>query len=193
MKDIIEDTIAKQIESCRELLKIFQNERQLYLETQQVGITEVMRILGRKKELVEIFDKQHTLLIKLKNNGGAASPEEKLRRKGLMSQLASLIEQLLVIDHENEKMLRENICCRNIPAPQPHASPAPAPVRETELKPRPHLQRQLPFVPNLRPAAAASAMADSGVSQRGQGTVARHLIKQYARGGMNLNPDSKYA
>ena len=148
------DVIRKQIESCRELLKIFQNERQLYLDRPNINLDDVTRILCRKKQLVEIFDQQQQVIRDFKAQAAVNnSPED----KELMRELGSILEQLLVIDHENEKLLRHCLSTRNPMAAAVSAaadeekSVASAANDNAMLRTRPALQRQLPFVPGARP------------------------------------------
>jgi len=152
------EVIRKQIESCRELLKIFQNERQLYLDRPNINLDDVTRILCRKKQLVEIFDQQQQFIRDFKNQAQSSGDSDD---KELMRELGSVLEQLLVIDHENEKLLRHCLSTRN-----PMAAAVSAVEAEDKAfsqnagnfsaRTRPALQRQLPFVPGARPAVQPS-------------------------------------
>ena len=206
--------IKKQIGNCSRLLEVFQNERQLYHNKQQVGIAEVMQILERKKTIVEIFDKQHVIVKELRENSVGASPAIQAEHKEMMRELSSILEQLLVIDHENEKLLRENISSRKV------SDVSSRSVNKSSCRERLALQRQLPFVPGVRlatpdvqsapvkaaaplspvPAMAASvrkaavenASVKVDVVREDERPRARHLIKNYAKARF-LNLTSKYA
>jgi flagellar biosynthesis/type III secretory pathway chaperone len=204
--------IKKQIGNCSRLLEVFQNERQLYRNKQQVGITEVMQILERKKTIVEIFDKQHVIVKELRENSAGAPPAIQAEHKEMMRELSSILEQLLVIDHENEKLLRENISSRKVTE-----APSRPAVQKSSCRERLALQRQLPFVPGVRLASPATETAASRMTvpqnsapvmaasirkatvessvdavREDERPRARHLIKNYAKARF-LNLTSKYA
>ncbi len=207
MKDLTEQ-IKKQISNCSDLLAVFQQERQLYCDKQQVGISEVMQILERKKTLVEVFDTQQSIMKKIReaeNNSDTKNSEQKI----LLRKLSSLLEQLLVIDHENEKLLRENLSCRKV-TQSPVKSESNL-AREPQ-RVRPALQRQLPFIPGnqqaisplfvrtmapaVQPAASVAGFgAESDVNSNTideQHPRPLHQLKNYAKTRlMKLN--SKYA
>lgn len=207
--------IKKQIGNCSRLLEVFQNERQLYRNKQQVGIAEVMQILERKKTIVEIFDKQHVIVKELRENSAGASPAIQAEHKEMMRELSSILEQLLVIDHENEKLLRENMSSRKV-----SGTPSRSMVQKSSCRERLALQRQLPFVPgvrlaapdvqpapvkaaaplspapvmaaSVRKAAVESALVKADAVREDERPRARHLIKNYAKARF-LNLTSKYA
>lgn len=197
--------VSKQIESCRELLKIFQTERQLYIDRPRIDINDVNRILCRKKQLVEIFDHQHQLICDLKEQVAAGqSPAD----KDLMRELGSILEQLLVIDHENEKLLRQCLTTRD-PGNSGNST------ENLSGRQRPALQRQLPFVPGgtrpaapiapplprermeTRPAATAAPVPPPAPAIKADVPVARaggkHLLRQYTSTANLLTLTSKYA
>ncbi len=207
MKELTEQ-IKKQIKNCSDLLAIFQQERQLYCDKQQVGINEVMQILERKKTLVEVFDNQQAIMKKVReseNDSDSKTSEQKV----LLRELGSLLEQLLVIDHENEKLLRENLSCRKV---------TKSPVKGNNLarepqRVRPALQRQLPFIPGSQQRTAVlsqpvSAMApvvqpsakmaefhpesDTKKTTEERHPRALHQLKKYAKTRL-MKLDSKYA
>lgn len=144
-------TIRRQIENCKGLLGIFQDERKTYQEKRHLEPRDIMEILKRKKQIFDMFEEQHS---SLKEMNRSAEADNSMEKKELLSNLSSIIEQLLVIDHENEKLLREQMSSR--PA---ISSGASAFARE-----RPALQRQLPFVPGgqmaFRVMAAQAAVAE---------------------------------
>lgn len=208
--DIIAN-IEEQVKHCRKLLGIFQDERKLYLEKGSIGQQEICEILGRKKMLVEAFENQRQAMLSIEEeNRAAAIPENiKDKRKALVRELAGLLEQLIVIDQENEKMLRNILCSGGSPA---QAQPRQA----VPLRQRPALQRQLPFVPfaeqakplipretpklqavpqtaAVRPAAAAQATQTAQTPSPLQPSVPRSSIRQYMEAGKLLQLSSKYA
>ena len=143
-------TISRQIENCKGLLGIFQDERKTYQEKRHLEPRDIMEILKRKKQIFDVFEEQH---LALKEMHRSAESENSTEKKGLLGDLSSVIEQLLVIDHENEKLLREQMSSR------PAISSGVSFSRE-----RPSLQRQLPFVPGgqnaFRVLAARTAAAE---------------------------------
>jgi flagellar biosynthesis/type III secretory pathway chaperone len=144
----IMENLNDQITSCKKLLKIFQEERTLYRNRSSIGIKEVMDILKRKKLLVEAFGEQQQIMreIKAQEKEQTAPPKEKTRE--LLRELSEVLEQLLVIDQENEKLLRNILSSRDCSSSRFKAS---------SFRARPALQRQLPFVPGGRSQAAAIA------------------------------------
>lgn len=209
--------IRTQIESCRELLNVFQKERQLYNDKDKVGISEVMQILNRKKQIVEIFDKQHRLVKLLQQSATDQSQKDAAEQKTLMRELGSILEQLLVIDHENEKLLRDNITSRKVASRGNVAASTTG--GSSAGRARPALQRQLPFVPGGRgvsafvpntpmtarrttrtaPAAATAAAPKKTAATAAAGndsqirTAGKHLLRRYAQNSQMLNLASKYA
>jgi len=213
------NVIRKQIESCRELLKIFQNERQLYLDRPDINLEDVTRILCRKKQLVEVFDQQQQVIRECKEQNGMVDADN----RELMRELGSILEQLLVIDHENEKLLRHCLSTRNPletamrnKSSEPDSAPSLFREPPTALRARPALQRQLPFVPGSRPMAPAamtagttSETAPAAVLRHDRPavrpepaepaeastvrTAAKHLIRNYVQTAKMFNLSSKYA
>jgi hypothetical protein len=119
-----------------------------------------MNILKRKKQLVESFEKQHNIVCRMNEDNLTLSEQEKFERKALLSDLSAIIEQLLVIDHENEKMLK------NIMSSSGRASSGAGTFRE-----RPALRPCLPFVPGASSASSAQpSPRKTARAGRGQGT-----------------------
>ncbi len=210
--DIISN-IEEQVKHCRKLLGIFQDERKLYLEKGSIGQQEICEILGRKKMLVEAFENQRQAMLSIEEeNRAAAIPENiKDKRKTLVRELAGLLEQLIVIDQENEKMLRNILCSGGAPA-QAQPKQAAMPLRQ-----RPALQRQLPFVPfaeqakplipretpklqpmqsaPVRPTPAQQTVRTTAPAATTplQSSVPKSNIRQYMEAGKLLQLSSKYA
>lgn len=134
------NSIRTQIQNSKNILAVFQDERKTYQDKMQVGVQEVMDILKRKKRLVETFEEQHNIFRKMDETDETLSPEEKAERKNLIRDLSEILEQLLVIDHENEKMLRDIMSSTKSADKMMRAS-------SSNFVERPALQRQLPFVP----------------------------------------------
>lgn len=176
-------TIQSQVESCKKLLKVFQDERQVYNVKKSVGIKEVKTILARKKLIVSAFEQQHSVLKELKTAQATVTKEDDRTQKETLRELGSILEQLLVIDHENEKLLRKLLSVKPSQVTNTRSLGTPGTAR-------PALQRQLPFVPGgstQRTNSAANPMVAAPV----QRTVSR--LKQYSGGLQRPQMESKYA
>jgi len=150
MNNIIK-TIQGQVLSCKKLLTVFQKERQLYNVKKAVGIKEVKTVLARKKLIVSAFEAQHSVLKELKVSQGQVPETEEKAQKDSLRELGALLEQLLVIDHENEKLLRKLLSVKpSVKAVNPRSLASGAVAR-------PALQRQLPFIPGGGAPSAVSA------------------------------------
>jgi len=101
-------TIEQRIESCRSLLDLFHKEREVLLSKDHVEAKDVLPMLKLKKQLLEKFESASETL-----KNGAENPDENRNdeseenRRELLRQLSDLLEQLLVIDRENQRLLRE--------------------------------------------------------------------------------------
>ncbi|OGV56737.1 MAG: hypothetical protein A2017_09730 [Lentisphaerae bacterium GWF2_44_16] len=154
MNELI-NSIKEQINNCRKLLSVFQNERQLYKERSQIGVKEVMEIMERKKQILTAFENQRALLRKSENENSKLQPEVMEKKKSLIRELAGTLEQLLVIDRENEMLLRDIMSSKSQPL-SGNTSSAP--------RQRPALQRQLPLVPGIGGIAVPQAPAKKAQS-----------------------------
>ncbi len=97
--------IEKQIVNCRNLLKIFKEERESYSESTEIDMQMVMRMLQRKQEILTSFQMQKQFIEAIREEGHQDENQEKI----LLRELGKLLEQLLVIDQENEILLRSQI------------------------------------------------------------------------------------
>ena len=97
--------IEKQIINCRNLLKVFREERESYTDDPTVDLKMVMRMLNRKQEILTSFQKQKDLMSSIKEQGYQDEAQEKM----LLRELGKILEQLLVIDQENEILLRDMV------------------------------------------------------------------------------------
>ena len=176
-------TIQSQVSSCKKLLKVFQDERQVYNTKNSVGIKEVKTILARKKLIVSAFEGQHAVLKEMKNSSSSESPLEVKAQKETLRELGSILEQLLVIDHENEKLLRKML---SVQPSQTTRTRSLAPVGNA----RPALQRQLPFVPGgtFQSSNTAARPMVSAPTPR-----ALNRLKQYGTSLQRQKLESKYA
>lgn len=148
--------IVRQIGSCKSLLELFQRERRLYTDNDDIGQDDVMRMLDAKLRVLKVFEEQKALLREAaeKPLDGAAADEQ----REMLRELAGLLEQLLVIDQENELLLRRimpggGAAARPVRHPRPvRAKPSvsPAPLR----RPRAVAAYHTASVPPARAVAA---------------------------------------
>ena len=97
--------IEKQIVNCRNLLKVFREERESYTDNPTTDLKMVMRMLNRKQEILTSFLKQKELMSSIKEQGY----QDEVQEKVLLRELGKILEQLLVIDQENEILLRDMV------------------------------------------------------------------------------------
>ena len=97
-----QNLIEEQITNCRELLKIFKDERETYGDSSSININQVVNMIKRKQEILTTFSKQKEIMQNIKDNGHQNEDAE----KKLLRELGSILEQLLVIDQENEVLLK---------------------------------------------------------------------------------------
>lgn len=112
--------IEKQIVNCRNLLKVFREERESYTDDLAVDLKMVMRMLNRKQEILTSFQKQKELMSSIKEQGHQDEAQEKV----LLRELGKVLEQLLVIDQENEILLRDMVSKK--PGSQNKSTSSPA-------------------------------------------------------------------
>ena len=97
------DLIEEQITNCRDLLKVFKDERETYGESETVNLNVVVAMIKRKQDLLTSFGKQKDIMQEIREHGHQNEESEKT----LLRELGSILEQLLVIDQENEVLLRD--------------------------------------------------------------------------------------
>ncbi len=125
--------IEKQINNCRNLLKVFKEERESYSETQEIDMQMVMRMIQRKQEILTSFQMQKQFIEAIREEGHQDENQEKI----LLRELGKLLEQLLVIDQENEILLRSQI------GRKPN-------LKDKSSASTPTLKPELPFCPKPR-------------------------------------------
>ena len=126
------DLIEKQIASCRELLAVFKSERETYGGSDSVNLNVVVKMIKRKQDILQSFSKQKEIMLAIKENGHQNEEAEKC----LLRELGSILEQLLVIDQENEVLLRELLSKK--------------PGRATQKPVATNLSPELPFCPGKK-------------------------------------------
>lgn len=101
--------IEKQIGDCKKLLRLFQQERQLYIDKCEIPIKDVLNILKRKMGLVQNLEDMRRFLTQSGHDKTKRSHKPENNRQARIRELGELLEQLLVIEHENELLLKKII------------------------------------------------------------------------------------
>jgi len=125
--------LEQQVNSCRSLLAVFHQERQFYQESEQVTMEAVVRILQAKEKLVQVFSDQKSVLAETSQLPKTGDSQ----RQQLLRELGVLLEQLLVIDRENELLLRKLLGPNSAPPPTPLRRQSVAPAAPTAPTPKP--------------------------------------------------------
>ncbi|MCH2204312.1 MAG: hypothetical protein MK132_00355 [Lentisphaerales bacterium] len=97
-----QNLIEEQITNCRELLKIFKDERETYGDSSSINLDQVVIMIKRKQEILTTFSRQKEIMQGIKEHGHQNEETE----KKLLRELGGILEQLLVIDQENEVLLK---------------------------------------------------------------------------------------
>ncbi len=99
--------LEEQIDNCQGLLKLFQKERETCLDNGNVNKSELVGLLQAKLLLLTTLEQQrHSMQRTEEVDKG---PNQNPKQKQLVRKLASLVEQLLVIEQENEGLLRKRL------------------------------------------------------------------------------------
>ncbi len=164
------EVIEEQIRCCRKLLDVFRDER-LSLGDGHLDMEKVIRILEVKRQILAAFESQKQLIAPAAQDGDS-------REKSLVRELGSLLEQLLVIDAENESLLRNLLGGQNRP---PASGPATDLRAARPGQPfRPERRSPPPLAPT--PASEADDAATSAAAapaQAAPGTWARMKLQAY--------------
>ena len=103
------EILTAAVRDCKKLLQIYQEERTLFGVNKPAVPVELSSFILCKKELMSDLEQKRQLLRQLKDDKVFISEEEK---HGLR-ELRVMFERLLIIDHENEKTLRDLLSCSN--------------------------------------------------------------------------------
>jgi flagellar biosynthesis/type III secretory pathway chaperone len=164
MNSILE-SLEEQVKSVKELLDVFRQERQSYVAKQRVGMRELAEFIDRKKRILVAFDQQRDVMARLKQTVSSPDDASTHRKRILVRELASVIEQLLVIDQENEKLLKTLLAHRGTLATG--SGERTVPVVRPALTPR------MPFFPgNRTEKRAARPVPETVVANPSQPVVA---------------------
>ncbi len=124
--------LEKQITTCRAMMALFQQERKLIQEEESAPLAQIQENLRSKQTLAGVLAEAIAGLRLL------PPEEEPATRQELVREVTSLIEQLLVIEQENSRILRNRVQ-ENRRVEQ--AAPAPPRLKRLTLQP------DLPFLP----------------------------------------------
>ncbi len=94
----------KQVLNCKHLLSIFQSEREMYYTSDLINVKNVMTLLREKKTLIDNFCSWEETLM---NNTIDIFNAENM--KSWIRELRTIFEQLLIIDTENEFLLKKRL------------------------------------------------------------------------------------
>jgi hypothetical protein len=159
-------TIEAQIRQCQNLLGVFQNEREFILKSDRLALSSLLPFWEKKKEMVTVLGDHRRLAAQ------AGPGPDKDRQQQLLRRLAALLEQLLVIDRENEVLLRQLLDRQRgtLPVGLPTNAGIQQPSRPAVVK---------AVFPRLAPAPQATS-SRPGATGAGQRTArARAALAQY--------------
>ena len=96
--------LKNQIHRCDELLLVYRNEHDLLRSKKQIAMSDVLPILQLKQRMVVAVGQQQKVLTESKTP--TQQPSKDPVQRDLLRDLAQRLEELLVIDRENETLLR---------------------------------------------------------------------------------------
>ena len=131
--------LEQQIDNCEKLLELFQIERENYMKQSEIEMSEVLGMMKQKQELLTIFD-HYRQELKKQHKDNSELDRMQLRKLG------ALIEQLLVIDQENEILIKKLI-----------SSTKQTVTNKARERERPALKQQLPLAPKSKPVPVSMA------------------------------------
>ena len=160
--------IEEQIESCRKLLQIFRDERESFGESETIDLNLIMKMLKRKQDILQSFEMQKKLMSDIRESGYQDEESEKL----LLKELGKILEQLLVIDQENEVLMRDMLTKK------------PGKAAVSQNNGMPSLRPGLPFCPGKKPLSsvnpAVNTLPDAQVNSTAQNNLfSRNRLKAY--------------
>jgi len=118
-------TLNSRIESCRGLLDVFQKERELLQTRQRIEPSSILHMLQLKLRLVDSVAECQGAMADANSPVAANAPDDGRRER--LRELGALLEKLLVIERENQLLLRKLVASSG--AAQP-ASPPPSTAPE---------------------------------------------------------------
>ena len=96
--------LKNQIHRCDKLLHVYHNEHRILLTKTRLAMCDLLPILQLKQRMVEAVGQQQKVLAKA--NACPHPPSTDTVYRDLLGDLADRLERLLVIDQENETLLR---------------------------------------------------------------------------------------
>ena len=103
----ISEMIETQIVNCQTLLQVFLKERQFYLDKDELKMEDVTKILLKKMTFISKLDELKKIVKLSQNHNVNDNGIEGKKKRSLVRELGELLEQLLVIEHENELLFRK--------------------------------------------------------------------------------------
>ena len=86
-----QNLIEEQITNCRELLKIFKDERETYGDSNSVNLDQVVGMIKRKQEILTSFSKQKEIMQSIKEHGHQNEDAEKKLAGHLLNDILMII------------------------------------------------------------------------------------------------------
>ncbi len=129
--------IAEQIAECKKLMGLFQTEREQLMNNNQIKKKEIVEYLKRKSILADEIVKKVSFFATLANG----KLNEDIDAKKKIRDLSANLEQLLVIDTENERLVKEFFATNN-------ADKKAIPAKNLQKKTF-SLNNALPLMPNF--------------------------------------------
>ncbi|UDQ98249.1 hypothetical protein AAEX28_14865 [Lentisphaerota bacterium WC36G] len=104
------DSIQNAIDDCENLLGLFKEQRNSLLKTprDEICISSITSALMNKNNILDSFILQQKELKQLQEQYSFDETQEYLHQKKLQ-ELTSILEHLLIISLENEKIIRSEI------------------------------------------------------------------------------------
>ncbi len=102
--------ITEQIVECKKLMGLFQDEREKIINNNQIKKEEIIDYLKRKSILAEEISKKVSFFATIAD----VKINEDIDAKKKIRDLSANLEQLLVIDTENERLVKEFFAKSNV-------------------------------------------------------------------------------
>jgi len=122
-------TLNSRIESCRGLLDVFQKERELLQTRQRIEPSSILHMLQLKLRLVDSVAECQGTMADANSPVAANAPDD--GRQERLRELGALLEKLLVIERENQLLLRKLVASSGAAqptSPPPSTAPEDAPT-----------------------------------------------------------------
>ena len=105
------NTIQLAINECQNLLKIFKKERTDFVNNTKgkIPLEEITKSLIEKNNILDSFFVQQKILKKIQKEDFINNDLKNNFHQKKLQELTNILEQLLIISNENEKIIRNEI------------------------------------------------------------------------------------